>query len=103
MFGTAERALQPKRALKKREWWFTLEPNPVQEKKIWEAKIEEQWWICESNGKGDFHMIKTDRSHGRGIDEKGLFNWLAGFGIDRDMVVKYAKGGDWKELKWIRP
>ena len=90
MFGAAEREVHPKRVLNKQEWWFTLEPNPVPEEKWWDAKIEGEWWICRSDGKGNFHIVKSCRSKGRGIDEEGLFEWLSGFGIDRSCVVKWG-------------
>ena len=90
MFGVAERAPRMKRVLKRQEWWFTLEPNPVPEVKWWDAQIEGQWWICWSDGKGNFHINKATKKNGPGINEEGLFDWLAGFGIERTCVVKWG-------------
>ena len=100
MFGVQEEGHKKRAIQNRQEWWFTLEPNPIQEFKTWEAKIEGQWWVCEANGSGDFHIVKYDRHNGKGINLEGLFLWLTGFGIDRDMVVKYKARGLYKDVKW---
>lgn len=99
MFGTEEREHRVREVRKKQEWWFTLEPNPLPEMKIWEAKIEGQWWVCDSDGQGNFHIVKYDRKNGRGIDEFGLFKWLSGFGIHSTCVVKLKALGVNKDVK----
>ena len=102
MFGIGKRPHREVVRRKKQEWWFTLEPNPVEEMKVWEDKIGGEWWVCEANGRGEFHIVKYDRRHGKGIDEEGLFEWLSGFGIDRSCVVKWRALGVNRDVKWER-
>ena len=99
MFGVGKREHREQAKRRRQEWWFTLEPNPIQEMKVWEAQIEGQWWICEADGRGDFHIVKYDRKNGRGIFEEGLFEWLSGFGIDASCVVKWRAIGVNRDVK----
>ena len=99
MFAVSERELREKPKRGRQEWWFTLEPNPVPEVKFWEAQIEGQWWVCDSDGKGNFHIVKYDRVHGKGIKEEGLFKWLCGFGISPSCVVKWRAIGVNRDVK----
>ena len=99
MFGESKRVHREQAKRMKQEWWFTLEPNPIPERKIWEDNIGGQWWICDSDGSGNFHIVKYDRRHGRGIDEKGLFEWLSGYGIGPSCVVKWRAIGVNRDVK----